>query len=72
METEFKKTTTIFTVTDYNTNEVFEEAIEGDVNEAIDFLRNEYPKFSKIVLKGFEIEDQFIPLDLETDNLARR
>lgn len=72
METEFKKTTTIFTVTDYNTNEVFEEAIEGDVNEAIDFLRNEYPKFSKIVLRGFEVDDKFFPLDLETDNLAKR
>jgi polysaccharide pyruvyl transferase WcaK-like protein len=72
METELKKSTTIFTVTDFNTNEVFEEAIEGDVNEAIEFLRKEYPRYSKIVLRGFEIDDKFIPLDLETDNLSKR
>lgn len=72
METELKKGTTIFTVTDHNTNEVFEEAIEGDVNEAIEFLRREYPRYSKIVLKGFEIDEKFIPVDLETDNFTRR
>jgi hypothetical protein len=72
MELGFKKQTTIFTVTDHETNEIFEEAIEGDVNEAVDFLRKEYPRYSKIVIKGFEIEDNFFPIDLETDNRARR
>jgi hypothetical protein len=72
MELGFKKQTTIFTVTDHETNETFEEAIEGDVNEAIDFLRKEYPKYSKIVIKGFELDEKFLPIDLETDNVARR
>lgn len=72
MKIEFKKQTTIFAVTDYETNETFEEAIEGDVNEAIDFLRKEYPKYSKIVIKGFELDEKFLPIDLETDNVARR
>jgi hypothetical protein len=69
---EFKKQTTIFTVTDHETNETFEEAIEGDINEAVDFLRKEYPRYSRIVIKGFEIEEKFFPIDLETDNRARR
>jgi hypothetical protein len=71
MESQVKQAT-IFTVTDYQTNEVFEEAIEGDVNEAIDFLRKEYPKYSKIVLRGFEINEKFVPVSLETDNIAKR
>jgi hypothetical protein len=72
METGFKKQTTIFDVTDSETNQLFEEAIEGDVNEAIDFLRKDYPRYSKIVIRGFEINDKFIPINLETDNVARR
>jgi hypothetical protein len=71
MESQVKQAT-IFTVTDHQTNEVFEEAIEGDVNEAIDFLRKEYPKYSKIVLRGFEINEKFVPVSLETDNIAKR
>lgn len=62
----------VFVVTDYETNEVFEEVIEGNANDAVEFLRKEYPKYSKFVLKGFETEGNFIPVDLETDNIAKR
>lgn len=69
---EKAKQTTIFTVTDFQTNEVFEEAIEGTADEAVAFLRKEYPKYSKFVLQGFEINDKFIPVNLQTDNITRR
>lgn len=44
-----------WTVTDFKTKEVYDELIEGTGEEAIGYLRKQYPKFSKFVLEGFEI-----------------
>lgn len=60
-----------FTVTDFKTGKQFHEAIEGSGQEAIEFLRKEYPKFTKFVLNGFEIEGKFKKLDLRTFNNSK-
>jgi len=52
----------VFRVVDYKTKEKFEEIIEGCGEDAISFLRKEYPKFSRFVLLGFEINGDFVPL----------
>lgn len=44
------------------TGEVYEEAIEGCGQEAIEYLRKEYPRWSRFVLTGFEINGEFKPL----------
>lgn len=60
-----------FTVTDFKTGKQYQEAIEGFGQEAIKFLRKEYPKFTKFVLDGFEINGTFRKLDLRTFNNNR-
>lgn len=52
----------IFTVTDYRTGEQFEEAIMGDGQKAAKEVTRDYPKHTKYVLEGFEIDGEFRPL----------
>lgn len=52
----------IFMVVDYKTKEKFTEAIEGSGQDAIGWVRKDYPRFSKFVLRGFEINGKFVPL----------
>lgn len=55
----------IFTVTNYKTGEQIEEAIIGDLYDtqmAIKAVRSLYPRHTKFVLDGFEINGKFVPL----------
>ena len=61
----------IFEVREYKSKDKYREFIEGYGQEAISFIRKEYPKFTKFVLKGFEVNGKFIPLNLKTWNNVR-
>jgi len=52
----------IFSVTEYKTGRQFEEAINGDGQDAIREVRKMYPRYSKFVLEGFEINGMFAPI----------
>jgi len=52
----------IFTVTEFKTGKQMEEAIIGDGQSAIRYLRKQYPRHTKFVLDGFEINGKFVPL----------
>lgn len=55
----------IFTVTDFKTGKQVEEAIIGDMHDtqkAIKALRTLYPRHTKFVLDGFELNGTFVPL----------
>ena len=55
----------IFTVTDFKTGKQIEEAIIGDLFDtqlAINTVRSFYPRHTKFVLDGFEINGKFVPL----------
>lgn len=58
----------IYIVTDYKTGKQYEEEVEGFGQEAIRFLRTEYPRFSKFVLEGFEVNGKRKILNLKTQN----
>lgn len=45
----------IFKVKDFKTKATHQEAIHGCGQEAINFLRSEYPRYSRFILVGFEI-----------------
>lgn len=60
-----KEIVSIFTVTDFKTGKVVEEAIIGDGQNAIRYLRKQYPRFTKFVLDGFEIDGVFYPLKIK-------
>jgi hypothetical protein len=63
-----KEIVSIFTVTDYRTLLQKEEAIIGDGQEAIEYLRTQYPRYTKFVLEGFEIDGAFMPLYIKSRN----
>jgi hypothetical protein len=56
---------TIFTVTDYKSGYQYEEAINGDGQKAAKAVRGMYPRHTKFVLDGFEINGIFVPLDIK-------
>lgn len=55
----------IFTVTEYRTGKSWEEAIKGDGQEAAKEVASLYPRHTKFVLEGFEIDGTFKPLYLK-------
>lgn len=55
-------TYSVFLVTDYKTGKQMREFIEGTGQEVVKILRREYPRFSKFVLEGFEIDGNMYPL----------
>lgn len=55
----------IFTVTDYKTGQQYEESVEGEGQDAIKWLRKQYPRHTKFVLDGFEIDGKFVPLEIK-------
>ena len=63
-----KEIVSIFTVTNYKTGKQIEEAIHGDGQEAISYLRTQYPKHTKFVLEGFEVNGKFLPLYIKNRN----
>jgi hypothetical protein len=62
MEKETTEIASVFTVTNFRTGEQVEEVIEGYGQDAIKWLRNEYPRHTKFVLDGFEFDGTFVPL----------
>lgn len=56
----------IFHVTEFRTGRFFEEAIIGDGQVAIREVRKMYPRHTKIVLEGFEINGTFVPLYIKS------
>lgn len=54
----------IYTVTEMATGEQYEESPIGDGQKAITQLRKKYPRFTKFVLEGFEINGKFTPLQV--------
>jgi hypothetical protein len=53
---------TIYTVTDYKTGKQYEEAIIGDGQAAAKAVRAMYPRHTKFVVDGFEIDGTYVPL----------
>ncbi len=62
---EKREIISIFTVTVFKTGKQMEEAIIGDGQTAIRYLRKQYPRYTKFVLDGFEIDGAFYPLKLK-------
>lgn len=62
---EKREIISIFTVTVFKTGKQMEEAIIGDGQTAIRYLRKQYPRYTKFVLAGFEIDGAFYPLKLK-------
>lgn len=54
----------VYEVTDYKTGKRQRVHVEGDGQSAIKAVRKEYPRFTKFVLEGFEIDSTFVPLKL--------
>lgn len=54
----------IYTVTELATGNQYEHAMNGDGQKAISNLRKQYPRFTKFVLEGHEINGKFVPLNL--------
>ncbi len=52
----------IFTVTEYKTGKQTEAMVAGDGQSAISQLRKNYPRHTKFVLEGFDIDGKFKPL----------
>lgn len=53
----------IFEVTEFGTKNMYEETILGCGQDAISYLRKQYPFYTKFVLKGFEINGKYIKYD---------
>lgn len=54
----------VFKVKDFKTKATHQEAIHGCGQEAINFLRSEYPRYSRFILIGFEINGKTIKVKL--------
>lgn len=52
----------VYEVTDYKTGKRELVHVNGDGQAVIRFLRKEYPRFTKFVLDGFEIDGNFVHL----------
>jgi len=54
---------TVFEVTEFKTGEVWRETIDDEVGQtAVRAVRKLYPRHTKFVLEGFEIDGNFVPL----------
>lgn len=60
----------IFTVTDYRTGNQWDEYMDGNGDTGFLQLKKKYPRHTKFVLEGFEIDGDFHRLDLRTYNRA--
>jgi len=52
----------VYIVTDYRTGKRNEEVVKGDGQEAANAVRVNYPRHTKFVLDGFEINGNYVPL----------
>jgi hypothetical protein len=57
-----KKIVSVYEVTDYKTGKMERVFIEGDGQEGAKFIMSEYPRFTKFILEGFEIDGTFVEL----------
>lgn len=57
---------TIFAVTEFRTGKQYEEAILGDGQKAAKAVRLMYPRHTKFVIQGFEINGEFKPIRLKS------
>lgn len=58
----------IFVITLPKTGKQEEVIVSGSGQAAINFLRKKYPRFTKFVLDGFEIDGYLHPIDLKIYN----
>lgn len=56
----------IYIVTDYRTGKREEVSVLGTGQAVIKLLRTKYPRHTKFVLDGFEIDGTFVPLYLKS------
>ncbi len=56
------KIASIFTVVDYKTKEESRWEYPGYAQDAIRAARKDFPRFSKFVLEGFDIDGNYVPL----------
>ena len=56
------KIVSVFEITDYKTGKMERVFVEGDGQAGIKFIRSQYPKFTKFVLEGFEVDGIFVQL----------
>ena len=56
------KIISVYEVTDFKTGKKERAFIRGDGQGVIKLLRLDYPRFTKFVLEGFEIEGTFVKL----------
>jgi hypothetical protein len=59
-----KEIVSVYKVIDYKTNSSYIEFVNGSGQQAIKFLRGQYPRFTKFLLEGFEIDGDFKPAEL--------
>lgn len=59
-----KEIVSVFEVTDLRTKKIWREFIDGEGQPPIRWLRGKYPKYTKFVLEGFEIDGTFVQLKL--------
>jgi hypothetical protein len=57
--------TSVFIVTEFKSGKQWREHIEGDGQFAMKEIRDLYPRHTKFVLEGFEIDGVFKPLILK-------
>lgn len=58
----------VFRVVNYRTGKAEEVTVDRCGQEGIKFLRTKYPRHTKFVLEGFEIDGNFSPLYIKTRN----
>lgn len=56
----------VYTVTEYRTGNQYEEIVDGDGQKAATEVRLRYPRHTKFVLDGFEINGNFVPLRIKS------
>lgn len=56
----------IFSITIYKTGEQFEEIVNGCGQSVVSTVMSKYPRHSKVVLDGFEINNNFVPLRIKS------
>jgi len=65
------KIVSVYRVVDFKTGREERVFIEGAGNHVIAALRKDYPRFSRFILEGHEIDGTFVELDLKTYNRIR-
>lgn len=59
-----KQIVSVYEVTDLRTGKQERVFVRGDGENAARFIRREYPRLTKFVLEGFEIDGNFVTLKL--------